>query len=150
MEQRAQWSVPAWAAYYTLYSISRVQSSLSTGYIELSYFFSQISVVVTHCNLCNLSSQVSYPKVTVIVTKYPFKSDLPNPEVVVVIVVVVVVVVVVTVVVVVVVDAVVVVGVAVLQISPEYVPFSGCLWEHVHMTSAVGGGRGYPKIRREH
>ena len=35
MEQRAQWSAPAWAAYCTLYSISCVSSSFSTGYTTL-------------------------------------------------------------------------------------------------------------------
>ena len=35
MEQRAQWSAPDWAAYSALYSISSVQSSLSTGYTNL-------------------------------------------------------------------------------------------------------------------
>ena len=32
IEQGAQWSAPAWAAYCALYSISSVPSSLSTGY----------------------------------------------------------------------------------------------------------------------
>ena len=33
VEQRAQWSAPAWAAYSALYSIFCVPSSLSTGYM---------------------------------------------------------------------------------------------------------------------
>ena len=33
IEQRVQWSAPAWAASSALYSISCVQSSLSTGYV---------------------------------------------------------------------------------------------------------------------
>ena len=36
MEQRAQWSAPAWAAYCAVYSISYVPSSLSTGYTFVS------------------------------------------------------------------------------------------------------------------
>ena len=54
IEQRAQWSAPAWAAYCALYSISCVTSSLSTGYkILQSYcnFHSVDEVILTgSCN----------------------------------------------------------------------------------------------------
>ena len=37
IEQRVQWSAPAWASYYALYSISYVPSSLSTGYYNATF-----------------------------------------------------------------------------------------------------------------